>query len=222
MTHLVLPAALLLALAVEPGKAPAGAVVPEAPPGANIGYASDYDDPPAGSAAELQLWRDGIEVTRRVALVRKDSTNLRAAILSTRLRERLEQARAGAGHEAGEHAAKLARRLEREWAENVDLFQRPWPVDPTRGCGYPHLNYDSAMRLPAGPARQAEVANTTPDLRTCVQRGGAAADKMANSNRRLGALRDEVEAALARGLGADDDHERGERREAAERKGGRG
>lgn len=218
--------AVTLALAVHagPAKPPAGELVPEAPPGANIGFASDYDDPPKGSAAELQLWKDGVEVTRRILEVRRASFNTRARAKGADLGGRLSALKGSAGHERAEHLEHLARRLERAWAADVDVYKRQWPVDPTRGCGYPHLLYDSALRLAPGPSRQAEVSNATPDLQTCVQRARAVTDQMAASTRRLAEVVTEVEQVLSGAgtpppkAGAAPGHEEHERHEAKERR----
>lgn len=219
MPQPLLALALLLALTTEPGPAPSGAVVPEPPPDAA------EEDLPQGSEAELRLWREGREATRRVVESRAESARTRATILAARLRERLEAVRRGGGHEAAEQATRLVRRLEKDWADNVDMHRRPWPVDPIRGCGYPHLTYDSALRLAPGPSRQAEVANATPDLRTCVERANAAAGHMAASNRRLADELKEGEALLARhparAPGEGEAHERHERGEGDERRGER-
>jgi len=193
---------MALALHAEPGKPPAAELVPEAPPGANIGFDSDYADPPKGSEAELQLWSDGIAATRRISEVRRESFNLRARGRGADLGGRLSLLRASADHERAEELEKLGRRLDKTWAENVDLYRRQWPVDPTRGCGYPHLLYDNALRLAPGNSRQAEVSNATPELKTCVDRARTVTDQMAASNRRLAAVTGEVERVLAGAKGA--------------------
>lgn len=214
--------ALALAVHAEPATPAAAELVPEAPPGANIGFTSDYDDPPKASPAELQLWRDGIEVTRTVIVERRASFNLRARIKSADLAGRIAAARKAAGHERAEALELLERRLHKAFADDVDVYQRQWPVDPTRVCGYPHLLYDSALRLPPGQNRQAEVANAAPDLKTCVQTARAANAAMTGATRRLAAVAKEAEQALApatpaQGAGAAHErHEAHERREKGE------
>lgn len=212
--------ALALAVHAEPAKPAGPEIIPEPPPGANIGFASDYDDPPKGSPAELQLWRDGIEITRKVVVDRRASFNLRARIKSANLPGRLIEARKAAGHEHAEALELLERKLRKAFADDVDVYQRQWPVDPTRVCGYPHLLYDSALRLPPGPNRQAEVANATPDLKTCVATARAADAAMAGATRRLAAVAKEVEEALAAakaGAGAGEAKERHEAHERQEK-----
>ncbi len=219
--------ALALAVHADPAKPAAPEIIPEPPPGANIGFASDYDDPPKGSPAELQLWRDGIEVTRTVIKERRASYVLRARIKSADLAGRIAAARKAAGHERAEALELLERRLHKAFADDVDVYQRQWPVDPTRVCGYPHLLYDSALRLAPGQNRQAEVANAAPDLKTCVQTAQVATAAMTGATRRLAAVAKEVEQALAsagpaEGAAAERErheaHERHERQEKGERR----
>jgi len=202
MPQPLLAVVMALALQAEPGKPPAAELVPEAPPGANIGFTSDYEDPPKGSEAELQLWKDGIAATQRIVEVRRESYGMRAKGRGADLGGRLSKLQGSADHERAEELEKLGRRLDKAWAENVDLYKRQWPVDPTRGCGYAHLLYDNALRLAPGNSRQAEVSNATPELKSCVDRARTVTDQMAASNRRLAGVLGEVERVLAGTKGA--------------------
>ena len=210
--------ALALAVHAEPTSPDAAKIIPEPPPGANIGFASDYEDPPKGSPEELKLWKEGIDVTRAVIVERRASFNLRARIKATDLAGQLAKARAAADHERAETLERLERRLHKAFVEDVDVYQRQWPVDPTRVCGYPHLLYDSAMRLAPGQNRQAEVANAAPDLKTCVQTARAATAKMTGATRRLAEVVEEAERALAAAKGAPGARDEHERHEAHERR----
>jgi hypothetical protein len=210
----LLPAALALLALADPVPPPGGQVLPPAPPGADVGFASDYDDPPKGSPEELKLWKDGIAASRRITAVRAESLNQRVQIKGSRQFERLAALRTKAGHEEGERLEVLGRRFQRAFAENADVYKSQWPLDVFRGCGYAHLYFDSALRLAPGPSRQAEVENAKEPLVSCVATANFASDRMASSNRRLAESRREVEAVLAGG--AVDDHEEDEREEAKE------
>jgi len=218
---LLIAAYALLTLA-EPAPPVGAQVVPQAAPGADIGFASDYDDPPKGSAEELKLWKDGIAATRRITSVRAESLNERVRIKGSRQLEGLAALRAKAGHEEAERLALLLRRFEKAFAENADIYKSQWPIDVFRGCGYYHLYYDSALRLAPGPSRQAEAENAKEPLKACVATANFTSDRMASSNRRLAGVRKEAEAVLAgapvKGPEAEEKDEAHERHEQAEKK----
>ena len=188
--------ALSLALQAPPTPGAPAARVPEAPPGEEVKFTSDYDDPPKGSPEELALWKAGIDATRRVNNVRQEAFNLRARVKGAELSRRLGERRTQVPSQEAEPIARLKRSLDLAWNENVELYTRRWPVDPTRGCGYPHLYYDNALRLAPEQGRNAEVANTTPELKGCLERARAACDRMEASTRELAALVAEAEALL--------------------------
>lgn len=224
MLDRLLVAALSLSLQAPTAgpAAPAGpgaAAHSEPAPEPREGFAVPDDaPPPPGSPEELALWKAGRDATLAILGARTEALQLRARIKGANLMGRLWAVAKESPHEAAERLMALHRRLVRAWDRSVDLYKRVWPVDPTRGCGYPHLFYDTAMRLAPGPSRQAEVSNTSEDLRACVARAGLVIDTVRASNEELSGLRAEAEKALARAEAAVR-HERAEgaRHEAHER-----
>lgn len=223
LSALLAPAVVisLLASAAAPAAPARAAAAPQPEPAAEPaeGFAvPDEAAPPSGSPDEVALWKAGREATEAILAVRTESRQLRARIKGAELIERLGAVARAAPHEEAERLLALRRRLVRSWDRSVDLYRRVWPVDPTRGCGYPHLYYDTAMRLPPGPSRQAEVSNTREELQACVDRAGLVSGTVRASNEELDGLRVEAERALASAAAAAR-HEQaeGERREAHER-----
>jgi hypothetical protein len=234
MFHL-LSAILLLSLqaAPTPAAAPQGAT--PAPPAApataqarpDPADAPDEMTPPPGTPEELKLWLAGVEANKSIVQVRAAAGLLQTRARGADLLPRLEAAGAKIPHEEAEKLHAQHKRLKAAWDKNRELFARRWPVDPTRACGYPHLNYDSAMRLPPGPSRRAEVENARTELKTCVDRAGLVTSAMAAANVAFDAAINDALKALAKAEARppsgdrDDEHERHERHEAHERSEGK-
>ncbi len=191
--------ALLVALAAL--APPSGAVASggEPPPKASApavedGSAGEYPPPP-GSAADVALWRSARAATEAIVVERARAGTLQARVRSNRYLERLEEAAARAGPGGGDAFTRLRQRLLGAWQWDYQVVARPWPVDPTRGCGYQALTFESALRAPAG-ADQGILAAARGQLRECVDKAQGAVRPLAEANRALEAAWLEADRAL--------------------------
>jgi hypothetical protein len=185
---------------------------------AEIGPSGD-EGPPPGSAADVALWRAGRAVNEAIWVERSRSARLQLTVTTNRLLERLEAAATKAGPKDGPALQAARQRLLKACQGNYELFVRQWPVDPTRGCGYPLLTFDSALRSPPGDG--GELGSARGELRQCIDRARPAVKAITESNQVLEAARAEAEVALrparqAPGGEEDERHEQHERHEAAE------
>lgn len=212
MLDQLLAATLVLALQAAPDAAPAAtpdaAAAEGTTPGRETGVAPDdygaVRTPPSGSPQDVELWRRGDEVTLRMWEERALARRLQAKGKGEALLARLATAAAASPHEEAEQLNRVRTRLKTRWDENVELYASQWPVDPTRGCSYAHLYFDSSMRLPDGPSKRGELGAARADLRGCVDRAGVPAAAMHRANHELEeALREArkaLKAADARGI----------------------
>lgn len=171
---------------------PAPAAVPE--------EESEYTpekDVPAGSPEDLALWKGARQLTFDISSSRREAIRMNTRIRTERLKERLGEA---AGKRPEAEAAPLEAlqdRLMRTWNENYAVLSRRWPVDPIRGCNYPWLNFDSALRAAAAGSTRADVVTARKDVQDCVARGAAAVRAMRQSNEALVATLGEVDRTLS-------------------------
>lgn len=190
-------AALLLSLAAQ------------VPPSEAVTRGGDVSPPP-GSAADLALWREGRAVTDAIVVERARAGKLQVGVDATQLLGRLEAAAAKAEPDDVKALLKVRQRLLEAWQFDYDVMSRQWPVDPTRGCGYPVLVFDSALRAPPGADLEV-LATARGELRGCVDKARRAVKAAADANDALAAARAEAERALEHVK-----HEAAERREARE------
>lgn len=162
--------------------------------------AAPGEEPPLGTEGELALWRAGQAATREIWLSRRASMELRNRVLTGDYAGRLDRAIAAAD---GARAARLQQartRLRDADLENLEVFRRRWTIDPYRGCGYPQLHYDNALRLAPGPDRRFEIESTARDLRSCVDRAAVPVKAMRAANVALAEALDAAEGLLAAAL----------------------
>ncbi|MBL0278057.1 MAG: hypothetical protein IPQ24_18640 [Anaeromyxobacter sp.] len=213
MLDQLLAAALVLALQAGPDTAPdaapdAAAAAGGTTPGRETGVAPDdygaVRAAPTGSPQDVELWRRGDEVTLRMWEERALARRLQAKGKGEALLARLATAAAASPHEEAEQLTRVRTRLKTRWDENVELYASQWPVDPTRGCSYAHLYFDTSMRLPDGPSKRGELGAARADLQGCVDRAGVPAAAMHRANHELEeALREArkaLKAADAKGI----------------------
>ena len=194
MTRLPITLSVLLAALVAPSEALAsgGEVVR---PQSEIDRVSEAP-PPAGSAADMALWRAGREVTEAITIERGKAGTLTVAVGSNKLLEKLEEAAGKAGPAEAASIKAVRARLEKAWQHDYAVLSRQWPVDPVRGCGYPHLAFDSAMRMaPGTDDGTLDLART--DLKACVAKARGAVQAVIEANQELEAAR----AAAVKALG---------------------
>ncbi len=232
MIDLLVASALLLSLQAPAAPPPASTaaaaeLVPEPPPPSRSEGEALLDEasPPPGSPAEVALWKAGVEATHAIWHSRAAAAALQHRANGLKLLARLEAAVKRADHEAAERLAAVRSRLDKAWRDDVETFKRRWPIDTYRGCGYPHLYFDSAMRVAPGPSRRAEVEAARVDLKACVDRAGVATRAMVAANQAFGAAIEEAlrtlepaEAGAAAAAPAPEGKDAHERREAEERR----
>ncbi len=152
--------------------------------------------PPPCSPQDLALWKKGAAATTRVWQERALARRLQARPKAEQLVERLQVLEAASPHEQAEKLQKLRAELQSAFDQNVALYTRQWPVDPTRVCGYAHLYFDASLRLPEGPSRRAELGAARADLQGCVDRAEVPVKALAHANHELQEVLEEARAAL--------------------------
>jgi len=193
----ILSLALLLpALASSPVLAAEKAKQTVAPPSADES-GEEFQVPPAGSPEDQALWTSGRDAGRNIRISRTEASRLQRATRTAKVSERLEAA--AKGKPAAESAAILAlkQRLMAQWKENHAIMARRWPVEPTRGCGYALLHFESALRSKAANSARADVGTARAELKTCSDRATLAVKVMTTSNETFAATLDEAVKRLA-------------------------
>jgi hypothetical protein len=176
------PLALLLATAPAPE---AGAPAAEPP------EAGTFQTPPAAASKEdAALWQRAKDLGVRLPVERSVSTRLQAQANGNRWQERLaEGVRRGAL--ADPRAAELKQALLGRWNELALVLSGRWPVDPTRVCGYPWLDFDSTLQADPSPSRTRDLPEARARLEECVEKASGALARLEHVNR---AFREAVEA----------------------------
>jgi hypothetical protein len=143
----------------------ASATPPSSPEAESYGM----QGPPAGVAGDdLVLWKKARDVDVRLPIERSVSTRLMARANGSRWDERIaEGSRRGSLDEA--RAAELRRRLLEQWDVVTIVLTAGWKVDPTRVCGYPLLDFDSALRVDEQARRARLLPEAKGRLSECVE-----------------------------------------------------
>jgi hypothetical protein len=181
----------LLTLAA-PGALAADAAPPAAPPGTG----SEEVAPPPGSPADQKLWSDATEAGRRIIVERYAANKMQWAARQGRHDERVAALAQQADGPGAKRAQELSPRLRTALVENYGILTRPWPVDPTRGCGYELLNLEGVMRSAEAPRKASQLRVVREETEECLEKATAAIRVMAASNEKLKAAMAEAEALL--------------------------
>lgn len=187
-------AALLLALALSaaPAPAPDPAEVPPAPPG-------EGEEPvqvPPGSPEDQALWKAGLSVAPDIGRVRVRANKLQWEARQARTLDRLEALAKQEADPAAKKAAELVPRYRAALAHNHQTLTRHWPVDPTRGCGYSVMGFESILYSGDHRRRTSHLTQAREDLQDCVSRALPAIQVMASSNQELEKLTAEIASLL--------------------------
>jgi hypothetical protein len=172
-----------------------------AAPAADSAPAADAGDevpeypPPPGSAADVALWRSARAATEAVWVERGRAGTLTTRVRANRYLERLEEAAAKADSKEKDALLEHREKLLKAWQDVSQVMVRPWPVDPTRGCGYPTLAFESALQAGAG-GKPGDLAQARGELRECVEKARGAVRPLADANRVLDAAWLEADKAL--------------------------
>jgi hypothetical protein len=171
MLRAALPLALLVALRAAAADAPAAPppAAPAAPP-AEAAEPGTFEDPPAQASREdAALWRNAKELDVALPVERGVSTRLQAQVNGSRWEERLAAA-VRRGTLSEKRATELRTELQDEWRELAAVLTARWPVDPTRVCGYPWLDFDNTLRSNESPFRTRELPQARARLEDCVEK----------------------------------------------------
>ncbi len=188
-------AALITALSLAAAGSPA---VPT--PAAEVAPAPAEGEEPAqlppGSAEDQALWKAGQAVAPDIARVRVKANRMQWEARQARTLDRLEELARQDSDPAAKRAAELLPRYRASLAHNYLTLTRHWPVDPTRGCGYPVMNFESILYSSDHRRRATQLTLAREDLQDCVARALPAIQVMADSNRDLERLAAEATALL--------------------------
>jgi hypothetical protein len=196
---------LLLAVLAPPSVAGVRAAEPSgephrpvtAPATATEADPASEESPPPASPSDLALWRSGRSASESIVVSRARAGTLQVRTKGNRLLERLEEAAERGGPKGGPWLTSVRERLLQAWRLDYDLLARQWPVDPTRGCGYQLLAFDSALRAPANAGDSALALTVARgELRQCVEKAAGAVQAMTAANQALEASLLEAEQAL--------------------------
>jgi hypothetical protein len=156
---------------------------------------------PAGSPADQALWTAAREVNATLPSIWRSLTTLQGRIASERVMQRLDDA-SKQGSEAEKAAAAKARSgLELAYTLGVEFMTKKRTVDQTRACGYPFLNFSTAMGSTKTEEERQVLATSRLTLKVCVENGREMAKGLATSYQQLEAARVEAERVLQKSSG---------------------
>jgi hypothetical protein len=176
----------------EPVQKPAPAAAAPAPAPAEE---EEAQPAPPGSPADVALWRSGVAVGNAITVERARAGALQARVKANQYLERLEAAAAKASPKEKEALLALRTRLLEAWQLDYQLMVRQWPVDPTRGCGYAILSFESLLRAQDAGDRGA-LGQARGQLTECVAKAESAVRPLVEATRVLEAAATEAERAL--------------------------
>ncbi len=175
----------------SPGSPPA----PASSAGAREQVGRDRDSPPPGSPEDQALWKAGHEASNQIVVDRNLATRLQLRAKIGGYQERLD-ALAKRGPDEARRAASLKQEYLEAWSESFELLTRQWPVDPTRGCQYPLLTFESALYANDGPKKAPELPSARSDLRQCVEAAGVVLGAVTRSNKRFEGVLSDLDREL--------------------------
>ena len=190
LAHPALAAVLLLA-------GPAPEAKPALPKGEQVGVIPD-DTPPPGSKEDLALWRSAKEISQAMTTARVAVSRLNGRAKANQLVPKLEAGAKGAPHEEAERLSALASRVRQTRLDAIEVLQRPWPVDPVRGCRFPVQFFDSALRAKPSEAQRSNVNQARARLRTCVEKASIPVEAQTRVNRAFEAAIVEAEREVTK------------------------
>jgi hypothetical protein len=158
------------------------------------GEVADYPAPP-GSPADVALWRSARAATEAIWVERHRAGTLATRVSGNKYIERLDAAAAKADPKDKDALLQLREKLLKAWQDVSQVMVRPWQVDPTRGCGYPTLAFESALQAGSG-GKPGDLAQARGELRDCVEKAQGAVRPLADANRVLDAAWLEADKAL--------------------------
>ena len=162
-----------------------------------------FGRPPPGTAADQALWRAGREVDNAIPMSRGEAAKLQWRVKQGQFNERLELLEKQGPPEKAMRARKAGEQVIAARDRNYEIMSRRWPVDPTRVCSYPLLDFSSAL-LAGGntPADLSLQDETRKRLKECVDKARVILGSIEGSNKELAGALAALESELPPGLPA--------------------
>ncbi len=151
--------------------------------------------PPPGAPADQDLWRTGNEVSDRILIERARANRLQVQARADGYEARLDALASDPSR--AKAAAKAKDRLVAAWTATTDLMLQRWPVDPTRGCRYDLLNFETALRDDNPGRQEATLPEARTRLSRCVKQAQAVLAPFTASCDEFAAALREADAVLA-------------------------
>ena len=159
--------------------------------------------PPPGSAADQALWKAGREVDKAIPMSRGEAAKLQWRVKQGQFNERLERLEKQGPPEKAKRARQAGEQVIAARDRNYEIMTRRWPVDPTRVCSYPLLDFSSALLV--GGTKPADMSlqdESRKRLKDCVDKARVILGSIEGSNKELAAALAALEAELPPGIPA--------------------
>jgi len=177
----------------QPGAGPSSAEV--FPPGA-LQPDDGLTTPPPGSPEDQALWKASVRMNNALPTQRAEAARLQWRAKSSRLDERLGALARKGTPEEGQRAEALRRKLQGAMERDYETLVRRWPVDPTRVCRYPELDFTSALNAGKGPDERAQQAQARSSLRKCLDNAQLVLRVLEDANGQLASAISDAEAIV--------------------------
>lgn len=194
-----LAALCLTSAALGVGPARAQEARPPAPVQEGATAGDDFSRPPPGSPADQALWKEASEVDNAIPMQRGESAKLQWRVKQGQYNERIDRVEKQGPPELAAQAKRAGVKVIEARDRNYEIITRKWPIDPTRVCAYPLLDFTSALNAidPQGPPmNKAVLGDARTRLRECVDRAQLIRRSIEGSNRELAAALASLEALL--------------------------
>jgi len=203
----------LISSALGTGHAAAQEGSPKAPPAAGaapevevvpVQEVAPHDDafatPPPGTAADQALWKAGREVDNAIPMQRGESARLQWRVKQGQFNERLELVEKQGPADRARRARQAGEKVIAARDRNYEIITRRWPIDPTRVCSYPLLDFASSLRVGSSPADRALQEESRKRLKDCVDKAQTILRSIEGSNNELRAALIALDAELPPGI----------------------
>jgi hypothetical protein len=186
---------LALPLAVA---APARAAEPASPAEETPKFVDDspLTKVPQGSPEDQALWTAAREVNATLPSIWRSLTGLQGRIATERVMQRLGAASKQGSPEEMAVVAKATSGLELAYTLSVEFMTKKRTVDQTRACGYPLLNFATAMGSTKTEGERQALATARLTLKICVENGREMSQGLAASYQQLDAAKKEADRVL--------------------------
>jgi hypothetical protein len=184
-----------------PAKAPAGASAAPAEATPEFVDDSPLTKMPAGSPADQALWTAAREVNATLPSIWRSLAGLQGRIASERVLPRLDAASKKGSPEEKEEVGRAQRGLELAYTLSLEYMTTKRTVDQTRACGYPFLDFATAMGSTRTEEERKALATSRLTLKICVENGREMSKGLAASYEGLDAAKKEADRVLQKSTG---------------------